>query len=69
MIITVHGKTIARNHGLSLVEYSTGDHPESYYKVLNTKTREEVSSCYLLPNRNHRKALKWFKECIAEYTK
>lgn len=69
MIINVTGTTIKRQNGLSLIEYSAGDHEESYYKIVNTKTRDEVNYAYLSPKRNHRQALRWFQECIRDYTK
>lgn len=69
MIINVTGTTIKRQNGLSLIEYSAGDHEESYYKIINTKTREEIDYFYLTPSRGHRKALKRFQSVILENTK
>lgn len=63
------GKLIARKNGYSLYEYSTGIHPESYYKIVTTKERKEMNYRYMLPKRNHKEAKKWFQECIRDYTK
>lgn len=69
MLETVTGKTIERKNGLSLIEYSAGDQPHSYYNIINTKTREVLEFQYLMPSRGHRLAKKWFASYIKEITK
>ena len=68
MLITTKGTTIERKNGLSLIEYSAGDHEESYYNIINTKTREQLDYTYLVPSKGHRQARKWFAEYIREVT-
>lgn len=60
MLITVKGKTVARNNGYKLIEYSCGDHPESIYYIVNNG--ETMDMFYREPKKNHKQALEYFRE-------
>lgn len=64
MLITVKGKTVARQNGYKLMEYSCGDHVESIYYIV--KDGETMETFYRDPRKNHKQAMAYFKDFMKE---
>lgn len=67
-LITTKGTTIERRNGYSLIEYSAGDHEESYYNIIISKTREVLEYQYLIPSKGHKQAKRWFADYLRTVT-